>query len=142
LAVIFAPVQPTVSNGSEQMKMKRSKKIFTRLQQCSSIFMMMALLWLTVSSGIVFAAFQKIADSDHTIAFAFNPNTAEEEAPSPFGNNTEEKSPNTSFSEEYLHHKDHEHTYLSKRAEYHKPENADQYIAFHGELLVPPPNYS
>ncbi len=65
----------------------------------------------------------------------------EEETANPFGNTTEEKAPSsTSFSEEYLH--DHHTTdyFFSTVLQYHKCENAGTYIAFHGELLVPPPN--
>ena len=61
----------------------------------------------------------------------------------PFGNTTEEKAPvSNSFSEEYLH--DHHSTdcFFSIVLQYHKCENADTYHAYHGELLVPPPNVS
>lgn len=70
-------------------------------------------------------------------------NGNEEETSNPFGNNTEEKAPNSgnSFSEEYLHIQHINHPYFSKTSQYHKFENADIYIAFHGELLVPPPNF-
>jgi hypothetical protein len=61
--------------------------------------------------------------------------------PNPLGNASEEKAPTTtSFSEEYLH--DHYMTdhFFSIALQYHKCENAGTYNAFHGELLVPPPN--
>lgn len=69
-------------------------------------------------------------------------NSNEEEAASPFGNSTEEKAPTSgsSLSEEYLH--DHHLTdhFFSIASQYHTLQNAGTYIAFHGELLVPPPN--
>ena len=69
------------------------------------------------------------------------PNCPEEDATNPFGNTTEEKAPSTSsISEEYLH--DHHATdhFFDVFSQYYKRENAGTYIAFHGELLVPPPN--
>ena len=70
----------------------------------------------------------------------------EEDASNPFGNSTEEKphsgNSSISLSEEYLHD-NHKAEYLfSITSSYHKAENADTYTAFHGELLVPPPNFS
>ena len=66
----------------------------------------------------------------------------EEETTNPFGNTTEEKAPSSTnrFLKNILH--DH-HTadyFFSIVSQYHKCENAGTYIAFHGELLVPPPN--
>ena len=61
----------------------------------------------------------------------------------PISSNTEEKVPgsNNSFSEEYMHHQHITHHYFfSESSEYHKSENTGTYIAFHGELHVPPPN--
>ncbi len=63
----------------------------------------------------------------------------------PISSNTEEKVPgsNNSFSEEYLHHQHITHHYFfAELSEYHKSENTGTYIAFHGELHVPPPNAS
>lgn len=66
----------------------------------------------------------------------------EEEPTNPFGNTTEEKAPggSSSLSEEYLH--DHHHTdrVALLISVDHSLQNAGTYIAFHGELLVPPPN--
>ncbi len=88
--------------------------------------MILALLWLTMSAPFVNAGQQlqakyNTADTGSPLA------GTEEEAANPFGNTTEEKAPGTSFSEEFLH-------------DHHKAENTDLYTAFHGELLVPPPN--
>lgn len=65
----------------------------------------------------------------------------EEEAANPFGNTTEEKNPNSSsFSEEYLHDHHHSDHFMSVILRYHNCENSDTYVAYHGELHVPPPN--
>lgn len=66
----------------------------------------------------------------------------EEETAKPLNNTTEEKNSNSSnsFSEEYLHDHHIEEYFFSIALQYHKCENAGTYIAFHGEVQVPPPN--
>lgn len=121
--------------------MKGSKKKYSPLQQFSAAFMVMALLWLTISAPFVIAAQQKIAQYDQA-ANATSPLAGnEEEAANPFGNTTEEKAPSsTNFSEEFLHDHHKADYFISTISQYHKCEDADTYVAFHGELLVPPPN--
>lgn len=102
--------------------------------------MILALAWLTVSVAFVTAP-QDLAKKDkmeHSQSPDTNSNSEEESS----GNNTtEEKVPSTnSFSEEYLHDHHQSHYFFSIVSTVHKCENADTYIAFHGELLVPPPN--
>lgn len=120
--------------------MKRNRKKNKAIQTSSVIFMMMALLWLTVSVPFVYAGQQEIAKQQRENSAS--PLTENEDGSSnPFGNSTEEKSPgNNSFSEEYLH--DHHVTdhFFSSGQQYHKCDDAEAYIAYHGELLVPPPN--
>jgi hypothetical protein len=103
--------------------------------------MMMALLWLTISTPFVYNS-QQESLRQYKMSDADSPLTAnEEEAANPFGNTTEEKNPNSSsFSEEYLHDHHHNDHFLSVILRYHKCENTDTYIAYHGELHVPPPN--
>ncbi len=108
----------------------------------SAAFMVITLLWLTVSTPFVYASQQQQAKQDK-MAKTTAPlaDTNEEETANPFGNTTEEKaSGNGTFSEEFLH--DHPTTdhFFSIISQYHKCENAGTYVAFHGELLVPPPN--
>ena len=124
--------------------MPSNKKPYTNFQLVSAIFMMAALLWLTVSMPFVFACQQEQAKGSKTAGMVTpSDSRSEEEAANPFGNNTEEKNPNSSsFSEEYLHdHHTEEHSF-SIASSYQKCENAGIYIAFHGELLVPPPDAS
>ena len=105
--------------------------------------MMVALLWLTVSAPFVSASQQKISGKDK-IANAVSPaaDPDDEETANPFGNNTEEKSSNTnsSFSEEYLDDHSISEYFFTIMSHYPKCKDAGTYIAFHGELLVPPPN--
>jgi hypothetical protein len=121
--------------------MFRKRKPYTIFQLASSVFMIMALLWLTVSAPFVFASQQHLSSQAKQVpadSFADN----EEEASNAFSNTTEEKNPNSSssFSEEYLHDHHIADYFFSEISQYHKGENAGTYIAFHGELLVPPPN--
>ena len=121
--------------------MKGNSKKYSPLQQLSAIFMIMALLWLTISAPFVIAAQQKIAQYDKTVDTSSPLAGNEEEAANPFGNTTEEKAPSsTTFSEEFLHDHHKADYFFSIISQYHKCEDADTYVAYHGELLVPPPN--
>jgi len=121
--------------------MKCNKKKYSPLQHLSAVFMILALLWLTISAPFVVAAQQELTKQGKT-ANAGSPLAGnEEEAANPFGNTTEEKAPgNTTFSEEFLHDNHKADYFFSISSQYHKCENAGTYVAYHGELLVPPPN--
>ena len=123
--------------------MKKKKKTYNCFQLAAALFMIVALLWLTVSTPYVFAYQQKISENDRLEKNSpLTAGTNDEETANPFGNSTEEKASgsNSSFSEEYLHdHHINEH-FFTILTHYPKCQNAGTYIAFHGELLVPPPN--
>ncbi len=120
--------------------MKKTRRTYNKFQLASSVFMIMALLWLTMSAPFVYAGQQ--LQAKYNAAKASTPLAGnEEETANPFGNTTEEKSPgSTSFSEEFLHDHHKAEYFFFISAKYHKAENSDTYTAFHGELLVPPPN--
>lgn len=120
--------------------MKKNRDIYSKGQRISSVLMILALLWLTVSTPFVFAGQQAIASEQ--AARADNAGcTNAEDATNPFGNNTEEKAPSsTSFSEEYLHDHNKADALFSINLPGHNLVNAGTYTAYHGELLVPPPN--
>lgn len=121
--------------------MKGKRKIFTPLQLLSAVFMILALLWLTVSAPFVASAKQQIANTEQVGDTEAPPSAGDGDSTNPFGNNTEEKSPtSTSFSEEYLHDHHKSEAFFFVTTNFHKIENAGTYVAFHGELLVPPPN--
>lgn len=111
----------------------------------ASITMLLMMLWLTVSTPFVFAS-QSRAEHRQELSTASSPqstdNTADDEqACTPLGS-TEEKTSNgvNSFSEEYLH-MDSELFHLAELLQNHTPQHAvSEYVAFHGELLCPPPN--
>ncbi|HQW43128.1 MAG: hypothetical protein IPP02_16655 [Chitinophagaceae bacterium] len=121
--------------------MKGKQKTYSIFQQVSAIFMVLALLWLTVSTPFVFASQQRLAEHKKANTTESATPGTNDDASNPFSNTTEEKNPSsTSLSEEFLHdHYTADH-FFSIASQYHKCENADTYNAFHGELLVPPPN--
>jgi hypothetical protein len=122
--------------------MRRDKKKYSFFQLASAILMILALLWLTVSLPFVYESQQEIARQDNKSEISTPLTPTEEESANPFGSNSEEKAPNSSVSEEYLHDHHKSDHFLSIASQFHKCENAGIYIAFHGELLVPPPNAS
>ena len=106
--------------------------------------MILLLMWLTISTPFVLASQQEIAKSSKSSS-SQSPLTGNEEENSnsnPLGNNTEEKVPKniSSVSEEFLHDQHRSDHLFSLKKQYHKVKNAGTYTAFHGELLVPPPN--
>ncbi len=121
--------------------MTGKQKTYNFFQKGSAIFMILALLWLTVSTPFVFASQQKLLKNDKMADTQLPVSETEEEASNPFSSTTEEKNPgSTSFSEEYLHDHYIADNFFSIDLQYHNCENAGTYIAYHGELLVPPPN--
>ena len=121
--------------------MKKVSQSYNFFQRFSAIMMIVALTWLTISAPFVLEQQQKIAKQT-TSAVADLPITGTEEESNPFSGSTEEKAPKSlnSFSEEYLHDH-HQSEYLfSIASKFHKCEDAGTYVAYHGELLVPPPN--
>lgn len=122
--------------------MKRRGKIYSASQLISAVIMILALAWLTVSTPFVLASQQEQAKQHKMEKASSSPiENSEEESSNPLGNNTEEKVPTTtSLSEEYLHTAHIISHFYTEVSQYHTHENSDTYIAFHGELLVPPPN--
>lgn len=121
--------------------MKRTNKINTLLHKSSAVVMILTLMWLTISTAFVFSFNQNIGRQAATNNTNIPLNGSEDETSNPFETNTEEKaSGSTSLLEEYIHLQQNNHYPISITAQYHKCENSDTYIAFHGELLVPPPN--
>ena len=122
--------------------MKKVQNPYTIFQSASAVLMIVALLWLTISTPFVFKCQQKIAKQHSTAKADIPVNGNEEESATPLGNTTEEKAPTSinSLSEEYLHDNHHSDYLLLINSQFHKGENAEVYVAYHGELHVPPPN--
>ncbi|HEX2683815.1 MAG TPA: hypothetical protein VHL77_07775 [Ferruginibacter sp.] len=120
--------------------MKKGRKIYSVSQLVSAVIMILALMWLTVSTPYVLAAQQQVLKKDKTEKTTPLSGSEEETTNTP-GNNTEEKTPGSNtFSEEYIHDNNKTEQFYFVTQQYQKTENAGTYTAFHGELLVPPPN--
>lgn len=107
------------------------------------IFMMMNIFWLTVSLPFIAESRISHPSSCKSAACEHYLDAQGEEAGLPQTGASEEKGSegSNSFNEEYLHH--HESVlYLSLKAGATTMHDLaqDAYCAFHGELLVPPPN--
>ena len=124
--------------------MQKNKKLYAIYQKVSAIFMVMTLLWLTISTPFVFACQQELAKQDKSSHAQLPLTVDEEEAGKPLSNTAEEKTPGTtnSLSEEYLHEQHGTGYFYTMSSNFYKHDNADTYHAYHGELLVPPPNSS
>ena len=117
-----------------------SRRIYNPYHLLSAVFMILALLWLTVSAPFVYSSMQKHIEQNK-VQNNGSPLAGTEEDANPFSNTTEEKGPSSSsFSEEYLHDNHSSDQFFSIILRSHKCEKTDTYHAFHGELLVPPPN--
>jgi hypothetical protein len=104
------------------------------------IIMMLSLLWLTVSTPFIYEAQKELEKQRHINIQAEDMQEGSEEC-NPFGNNTEEKTESGSTTlSEYLQYID-ELSHMTGTS--HKHDCAHSfavYVAFHGELLSPPPN--
>ncbi|MFN4312768.1 MAG: hypothetical protein ACK4E0_00650 [Chitinophagaceae bacterium] len=123
--------------------MKKRKSPYRVFQKVSSLLMIMALVWLTVSAPVVNAANQSLKKGDTAMQIT-DLADADDSSCNPFGNNTEEKAPNgsSSFNEEYLHHSDELLHAANLALQHYRALAAREYVAFHGELLCPPPNHA
>ena len=122
--------------------MKKNKIPYTIFQKVTSVFLMLTLLWLTISTPFVIASQQELAKQQKTlIADSPSSDCSDETGNDGANNNVEEKVPTTTnLSEEFLHEHHSTQLFFTVISLYHKLENSDTYTAFHGELLVPPPN--
>ncbi|MGG9970861.1 hypothetical protein ACQ33O_03610 [Ferruginibacter sp. SUN002] len=120
--------------------MTKRKTTYTIFQKATAIFLMLNLLWLTVSTPFVAAAQQELAKQQKVLATEAS-SSDDGNSEDCTNNNVEEKVPSsTNLAEEFLHDHHITHHFFSVVSHYHKLENADNYIAYHGELHVPPPN--
>lgn len=122
--------------------MTNKRKSYNLLQITSAVFMVVALLWLTVCAPFVYASRQDVAKQNNSSPSQTPVQDNQEEIPNDTGNSTEEKKSGNSFSEEYLHHHHVADMYFTLSWQYHKLHDAVTYNAFHGEVQVPPPNHA
>jgi hypothetical protein len=114
------------------LPVKKRKSPYRFSQLLSASLLVVSLLWLTVSTPFVFNAQQQ--------CHAWSEKDALPEDDLPLAGSTEEKSPTSqTVQEEYLHDEDDSFLLSSlylQHASMHPPQ---VYVAFHGELLSPPP---
>lgn len=113
--------------------MKRSQHIFTPAQIRSTVFMIAALLWLTISTPFVYSAQQVQKKQVRTEQKQYADNN-------PFANTTEEKNESgVNMLSEYLHDPHlMEHGFSLIDNDY-KCYPSSLYIEYHPELVSPPP---
>jgi hypothetical protein len=114
-------------------QMKRSQHIFSTGHIGTSLFMMVALLWLTVSTPFVYNA-------QRAIEKEIQKQSSQAEDTNPFSNTTEEKNESSvNTLSEYLH----DHPSLEKNftlvTRLYKRYPSSIYCEHHPELLSPPP---
>jgi hypothetical protein len=120
--------------------MKKRQKTYNPGRAVCVIFMMLSLLWLTVSTPFTFASHQNLVKLGKIVKLSTD-TANEEDATNPFGNNTEKGNTDASpFSEEYIHPSNKVDYPLSLEMQFYNCEKPGIYNAFHGEILVPPPN--
>ena len=102
--------------------------------------MILTLVWLTISTPFVNASQQQMQQSSASVP-ADNQTTGSDDN-NPFSNTTEEKAESGSGTlSEYLHNI-HELVHPTGLAHKHNASHeANVYLAFHGEMLCPPPNF-
>ena len=110
----------------------------------SSVVMILALIWLTISLPYTYAAQQKLAKGKISLTKESKGVPCDEDNTdenSPFANTTEEKVPtNVNLTEEYLHHQDEPLPFSTDKLSHSHHHSYDVYVAFYGELLSPPPD--
>jgi hypothetical protein len=119
--------------------MNKTKPTYYLLKhRLSSVFMIVALIWLTISTPYVYAA----QTSKQTIAKQqCSSQQGKDDAGNPLNNSTEEKT-ESGFNtlSEYLHEAhvlEHGYIIIEK---FEKCHAEDLYFAYHPELISPPPD--
>lgn len=107
---------------------------FSLLQKISSLFMLLSLLWLTVSLPVITRA------QEVRIQWEQEQGLATEESGNPLAGTTEEKAPSGPNLNEYLHESGQLRHPGREQLLHQARRFASFYRAYHGELLVPPPN--
>ena len=112
----------------------KSIPIYKLKQIVAVTVMFFALAWLTVSLPYVYSFQKELAKQESKSAPVDN------EESNPLANSTEEKAPSTTVSEEWLHHTN-DHIILSYKLSHDNRHSYDVYVAYHGEVQCPPPNF-
>ena len=107
--------------------------MFSLKSVISSLFMIIALLWLTISTPFVFASQQAQQKEIQKQAGNY-------EDKNPFSTTTEEKNESSvSTLSEYLHDLNSMNHHFIVLTRIYKCHTSDLYYAYHPELISPPP---
>jgi hypothetical protein len=113
--------------------MNKGRKYYKKIHIRSAVFMILSLLWLTVSTPYVNAA-QQLKKETEKKSGRSTDNT------NPFSNTTEEKNESSvNTLSEYLHDYSQEEPVPVIVQKFYKCHSSDLYFAFHPELISPPP---
>ena len=117
----------------------KSSAIYSAKEKIWGMLMILALLWLTISLPFVNDAREQIAKQTASAVPLDDTPSENSEESNALNNSIEEKSSGNSILEEYLHHTHDGIIPENPRLSHIDPHSYDLYIAFHGELLSPPP---
>jgi hypothetical protein len=113
--------------------MKQSQRVYTIGHLSSSLFMIVALLWLTVSTPFVY-------DTQQSLKKEMQQRTGQAEDNNPFSNTTEEKNESSvNTLSEYLHDAPLMEKNFIMLVRLYKSYPSNIYCEHHPELLSPPP---
>lgn len=110
-----------------------SNRTYKPKHQLSAVFMIFALLWLTVSASLVADIQQRLNDKNSRASAQ-----TMEENTNPFSGLNEEKCSTNAFSE-YLHESLTLSIFTQPDLEHNCHAGSVIYIAYYGELISPPP---
>jgi hypothetical protein len=116
----------------------KSRPLYKLKHIVAATVMFFALAWLTVSLPYVYSFQKELAKQESKSAPIDSPLDNEES--NPLANSTEEKAPSSSVSEEWLHHTV-DHIIFSYKLNHDNRHSYDVYVAYHGEVQSPPPNF-
>ena len=103
----------------------------------AAMVMVISLVWLTVSLPFVYNSICANGFATETESTAGTDQPGEEVPIQ----SSEEKAPNNSVQEEYLHGAAENLVLLSLFLDHRASHNSTDYVAYHGELLSPPPEF-
>lgn len=126
---------PYQRQGSPIFNMQQRLTTYDQVfQRFHSLLMIVLLVWLTVSTPIVYEVQQDYAAMQDT--------ADESDSTGPFSGTTEEKAEaGSSTLSEYLHEQQHYQPAFSEITSSYKFHPDDLYSAFHPEQLSPPPEH-
>jgi len=118
--------------------MKQPTTYYLRWHKVSSLLMMVALLWLTVSIPFVYSFQQEVKKEAAKQISSSEENT--EDSSNPLSNTNEEKTENgVNTLSEYLHELHLIEHHFTTITTFYKCHPSDLYLAYHPELVIPPP---